>query len=96
MTRPILLDFMADWCMPCNAMKPILAELEKEYDFELRQINVDEMPEATEKLNIASIPTLLLTNSKHIEIGRLVGAQSKENILKMFNGKVQRKKHETI
>jgi len=89
--KPVLLDFMADWCVPCKAMGIILAELEKEYDFVLDKINVDKMSSVAYFYNVLSIPTLILWVND-IEVGRLVGAQSKANILKLFEGRVQRRK----
>jgi thiol-disulfide isomerase/thioredoxin len=89
--KPTLLDFMADWCLPCKSMGIILAELEKEYDFVLSKIDVDKNQHLASGHNVASIPTLILLVNK-IEAGRIVGAQSKANILKLFEGKVQRRK----
>ena len=91
MTRPILLDFMADWCVPCKAMGIILAELEKEYDFELRKINVDKQQSTALFYNVTSIPTIILHIQGENDV-RLVGNAGKANILKLFEGKVQRRK----
>ena len=57
-TRPIVVDFWADWCMPCNMLGPILERFAKEYKgrFILVKVNVDEARAASQKYRISSIP----------------------------------------
>ena len=75
------IDFYADWCGPCVAMKPVLEELEKELadEVEIKKIDVDEKQDEASKYGVMSIPTyLILEDGK--EVHRFVGVTSKEVI----------------
>ena len=75
------IDFYADWCGPCVAMKPVLEELEKELtgEVEIKKIDVDEKQDEASKYGVMSIPTyLILEDGK--EVDRFVGVTSKEAI----------------
>ena len=58
----VVVDFYADWCMPCRFVAPILEKLEKEFDgnVEFAKVNVDENAELARRYNISAIPTLIL------------------------------------
>jgi thioredoxin 1 len=59
---PVLLDFWADWCMPCKMIAPSLEEMSEAYEGKLKigKINVDQEGDLAQKYGIISIPTLLL------------------------------------
>ncbi|MCR4324637.1 MAG: thioredoxin [Candidatus Curtissbacteria bacterium] len=78
-----LLDFWAEWCGPCKFMEPVLEELERELSgkVEVEKINVDENQDITIKYGVMSIPTYVVEKDGR-EIERIVGATSKENLLK--------------
>lgn len=61
-STPVLVDFYADWCGPCQMMKPILSELkEKMQDaVTIVKVDVDRNEETARELGIQSIPTLML------------------------------------
>jgi thioredoxin 1 len=83
---PILVDFWAEWCMPCRALAPVLEELSKEYVGKVRfaKLNVDENQEIPAKFGIRGIPTLILfQNGK--KVTELVGNQPKERIRRMLD-----------
>jgi thioredoxin 1 len=83
--KPIIIDFWADWCIPCKMTKPILEKLGKEYSgkVEFMPINADDSREVLEQFNVASIPTVItLRNGK--EVGRATGAKSKSDYRTMF------------
>ena len=60
-SKPVLVDFWATWCMPCQMQGPVIEQLEKETDsFCVGKVNVDEEPELQMKYGISSIPSLLI------------------------------------
>lgn len=70
----VVVDFYADWCMPCRYLSPILEKLSKEYkDVEFYKLNVDENQELAFEYGISSIPTVLFFRKGQI-IGGFVGA----------------------
>lgn len=79
--KPVLVDFYADWCGPCNAMAPVIEELEGKV--KVGKINVDENPDIAVEYNVMSIPTLIVfKNGK--EEKRLVGLRNKEELINLF------------
>ena len=83
--KPVLVDFYADWCGPCNAMAPVIEELATELDGKTKvgKINVDENSDIAVEYNVMSIPTLIIfKNGK--EEKRLVGLRDKEELLSLF------------
>lgn len=61
-TKPVLVDFYADWCGPCRAQTPILEALASEYAdrVDMVKLDVDQDGEIAGQYNIRSIPTLIL------------------------------------
>lgn len=65
----VLVDFYAEWCMPCKKMKPYLDNLSNKYDKSLKilRIDIEKSPELTNQFNIEAIPLLFLyKNGKKI------------------------------
>lgn len=81
-----LLDFHADWCGPCQMMKPVLEELEKEFGgkVEIVRVNVDEQPAEASKYGVMSIPTFVVLKDDK-EVGRKVGFTPKAELLKLIS-----------
>lgn len=59
---PVLVDFWAPWCAPCQMIEPVIVKLAKEYEGKLKcyKMNTDENPDITTQYGIRSIPTMLL------------------------------------
>ncbi|MBN2710995.1 MAG: thioredoxin [Planctomycetes bacterium] len=79
---PVLLDFFADWCMPCKMMSPVLDEAagERAGKVVFGKVNTENDPELASRFGITSIPCLILFKGGS-EAGRRVGACSKDELL---------------
>ncbi len=79
--KPVLVDFWAAWCGPCQMMGPIIEELAKELEgkYKIGKMNVDENRETAAKYGIMSIPTLIIFKGGK-EVKQLVGLQNKESL----------------
>jgi thioredoxin 1 len=61
-TKPVLVDFFAEWCPPCKAMAPALELVSKEMAATVKivKIDVDASPATTQKYNIQAMPTMIM------------------------------------
>lgn len=78
---PILVDFWAEWCMPCRALAPVLDELATEYKGKVRfaKVNVDECRDVPARFGVKSIPTLILFKEGK-KVNEMIGNQPKDRI----------------
>ena len=83
--KPILIDFYADWCGPCQMLAPVVHEIAKENAgvIKVGKINVDEQMELARKFRVFSIPTLVLFKEGKA-VSSLVGFHGKEEIEEML------------
>jgi len=83
---PVLVDFWAEWCVPCKMITPIVEKLAEEYKGRLKvgKVNVDEEGAIAARYRIRSIPTLLLFDRGEVR-EQIIGVQSKEAIDKRIS-----------
>jgi len=76
---PIMVDFFADWCGPCQMLTPIVEELVGEYEGKVNilKVDIDEAQEIAQEYGVTSIPTILFIRQGEV-VDKLVGFQSKD------------------
>ena len=82
--RPVVVDFWATWCGPCQMLSPILDELEGELpEVIFGKVNVDEEPELAMQFGITAIPAVLVFRNG-TKVASAVGYQPKEQLKKLL------------
>jgi thioredoxin 1 len=84
-SKPVLLDFWAEWCQPCKMLAPTVEEIAGEYEDKVLvgKLNVDDNPGTATKFGIRGIPTLLFFKDGKV-VQQLVGVKSKAEIKKVI------------
>jgi thioredoxin 1 len=77
---PVMIDFYADWCGPCQMMAPIVEKLSDEYEGKMivGKCNVDEQEELASKFGVMSIPTILILKGGQVVMKSVGGVSQGE------------------
>lgn len=80
----VLLDFWASWCGPCQMLGPVIEQVADDLDGKVLvgKVNVDDNRELASRFGVMTIPTLVVFKDG-VEVNRVVGVQSKANLIKM-------------
>lgn len=90
-TKPVLVDFWAEWCAPCRMLAPTVDAIAEQFSqtATVVKLNVDDNTATAQRYGIKGIPTLILF-SEGKEVERVVGATGKDSIARMIE------KHVTV
>ena len=82
-SKPVIVDYWAEWCGPCRMIAPVLEEIASEYSekIDVVKLNVDENPVVAQKYQILAIPTLNVFQNGEV-VKQIKGAKPKSALLK--------------
>ncbi len=82
-SKPVLVDFWAEWCMPCRQLTPIVEEIAKEKadTLDVYKVNIDHNPDTPTRYGVRGIPTLILFKDGKVAATK-VGSLPKSVLLK--------------
>ena len=87
-SKPVLVDFSAEWCRPCKMMAPILAQLKTMVgeNTTILKVDVDKNPEVSKQYNIQGVPTLILFQNGTIKWRQsgVIQAAQLQSIIEQF------------
>lgn len=88
-TQPVLVDFWAEWCMPCKALGPTIDELANEYSGRVKvgKVDTDANQSLSARFGISAIPTVILFQNGQIK-ERFIGLRSKKDFKASLDGLV--------
>jgi thioredoxin 1 len=83
--QAVLVDFWADWCVPCKTMLPSIEAVAKQFDGRLKvaKLNVEQNAQVPYRYNITTLPTLIVFKNGMVAEQRM-GMLSKENLVKLL------------
>ncbi|MBE9113599.1 tetratricopeptide repeat protein [Nodosilinea sp. LEGE 07298] len=84
--QPVLVDFFATWCGPCQLLKPLLEKLAQEYDFTLAKVDIDANPELAKAFGVEGVPDVRIVSQGQVQegfVGVLPEPQLRELLAKL-------------
>lgn len=88
-SKPVLVDYWAEWCAPCKMIEPMLNDLAEEYSGKITvaKLNIDDNPATPPRYGIRGIPTLMLFKGGNVEATK-VGAVSKSQLTDFLDSNI--------
>jgi thioredoxin 1 len=82
-SRPVIVDYWAEWCGPCRMVSPVLDEIANEHSdkIDVVKLNIDENPEISQRYQIMAIPTMSVFQDGQV-VKQIVGAKPKAALLR--------------
>lgn len=83
----VLIDFFAEWCMPCTMMAPVIEEVREEFGGKVKigKVNISENEALAERYGVSSIPTFIIFKDGKI-VDQFLGMTSFEDFCEKLNG----------
>jgi thioredoxin 1 len=84
-SKPVIVDYWAEWCGPCRQVAPVLEEIAKEHadKIDVVKLNTDENPQTAQKYQILAVPTMNVFSGGEV-VKQVLGAKSKSALLRDF------------
>ena len=81
----MMVDFWANWCMPCRMLGPVIEQLAQDYEGKavIGKVDVDEQPELARQFGIMSIPTVMVFKNGALH-AQAVGVQTQQKLEEML------------
>ncbi|WP_035985677.1 tetratricopeptide repeat protein [Leptolyngbya sp. KIOST-1] len=83
--QPVLVDFFATWCGPCQLLKPMLETLAQEYDFTLAKVDIDANPELAKTFGVEGVPDVRIVTQGQVQQG-FVGVLTEPQLRELLAG----------
>ena len=82
-SKPVVVDYWAEWCGPCRMVSPVLEEIAKEHadKIDVVKLNIDENPAVSQRYGIMAIPTMNVFSGGEV-VKQIVGAKPKAALLR--------------
>ena len=82
-SKPVVVDYWAEWCGPCKMVAPVLEEIANEHGdkIDVVKLNIDENPTVSQRYQIMAIPTMSVFKDGEV-VKQIVGAKPKAALLK--------------